>query len=257
MAMGHNLMLGLRQLFISGDGLSWNSLPGFGAYYMISSIFVIIGLAVLIVRWHSLESQLILGLLLANLPILLIVTPNYNHWMFIHMPIILVEGVGLAAVVNNRKIIMMGTLVGYGILFGAFANDYFNTPRFTGTSKDSLNVLARLSTANYRNNYRKEKVYFQTNDPSFLTVVRDASHVSPTKFQSSKDHPYSQNDLAPQTKFLNYRIIKHNTVFRQNDYLITNHMVKSAKLRQVAEIQVNGVNYWVYKPVTEFKEGVL
>lgn len=242
LAVLNNIITGLKQLFITGDGLSWNSLPNFGAYYLISMVFVIVGLVRVITNWHRLENQIILLSLVANLPILLVVIPNYNHWMFVHVPIILLEGIGIATTVSNRKSVAISMCISFALLFGKFAYDYFNVPRDTGTNRSSLTALRQLSK-------KSGTIYFQTNDQSFLTVVRNATKVSPMTFQKSKDHPYSRTYLAPQLHFLNYQALQADDKFKREDRLVTNQHQLQRGWKIVREIQVNGVNYWVYKPV--------
>lgn len=107
----------------NSDGLPWNSIPGIGAYYPIILLFLVIGILVSLHRRNLIDKLLILGCI-STILIILVVTPNYNHWIFIHFIVLSFIIVGINEISINRKI-QIAIILSYGILFLNFSSIYF------------------------------------------------------------------------------------------------------------------------------------
>ena len=118
-----NISNGIRMFLNNSDGLPWNSIPGIGAYYPIILPFLVIGILVSLYRRNLIDKLLILGCI-STILIILVVTPNYNHWIFIHFIVLSFITVGINEISINRKI-QIAIILSYGILFLNFSSIYF------------------------------------------------------------------------------------------------------------------------------------
>ena len=238
-SIGYNFFSGFKELFFGTDNLSWNSLPNFGAYYLFAIILFLIGIRWIIINRQLIESKLLLILFLSNLPIWLVVIPNYNHWMFSHIPDLIIIGIGisvLAQKVSHKIIIYL-----YLLAVCLFAGAYFNTPRDTGFE------ISTIKSVNYLD-HLKGKIYFQTSDANFLLNCRDFGSKSPYYFQRTKDHPFSSRYLTANDKFGKYHRLTSEKKLRQGNYLLSNNNIQRADLAVVkTQIIIGNINYILYR----------
>ncbi len=249
--IAHNVYDGMK-MFLSGtDGLSWNSVANFGPYYMFSLPFFIIGIFVLIKR-RSMFDGITLAQLIAMIPIVIIVTPNYNHWMFLHIPVLYIIACGIAECyfsLNSDKKIIIAIAATYTIFFSWFAKLYFTSDRYTGFNTDAKLQLERLNTSNY------ERVYFASDDSDFICMIRWALPVPPYDFQSTKDYPFSLDHLTTNDLYSNFeRLSEVRDNYYENEgdslYIIQDSFFDLYDNKQyVTEdkaIYLNGRKYIVY-----------
>ena len=83
-----------------------------------------IGILVSLHRRNLVDKLLMLGFVSA-IPIILVVTPNYNHWIFIHFIVLSFIAVGINEIFINKKV-QLAIILSYGILFLNFSSIYFN-----------------------------------------------------------------------------------------------------------------------------------
>lgn len=191
----NNIYQGLLMYVKGNDGLSWNSVDNFGPYQMIVLPFFLYGLYIVFSK-NKLEYSLVKVAIISCIPIVLVVTPNYNHWMFLHMPVLMLVLVGLVNIKNDDfyKII----IASYLILGCSFMYQYFNAQRNTGAEISGIEQVRKLKTENYR------KVYFISNAHDFVDMMRLAVPVSPQKFQATKENPYSKEKVIFTEKYSNF-----------------------------------------------------
>ena len=236
-------------MLLSGsDGLQWNSVGNFGPYYLFTLPLFIIGLY-FVCKVDSIEFKLILVSLLSNFLILLVVKPNYNHWIFLHIPILLVISVGILNVTKSSKIVMISLIITYLISFSNFLTQYYTNDRYTGWEFRTLSGIRSLD-ANKHN-----KVYLEISDPNLIYILRVADPKSPYIFQKTKDHPYSTKYIEAKKTYSNYVRIKglsnekkysKNSVFVLKDDFNNRQYVKKHKLKYVREITFEKVKYSVF-----------
>lgn len=244
----HNIHAGLNMLLSGSDGLQWNSVGNFGPYYLFTLPLFIIGLY-FVCKVDSIELKLILVSLLSNFLILLVVKPNYNHWIFLHIPILLVISVGILNVTKSSKIVMISLIITYLISFSNFLTQYYTNDRYTGWEFRTLSGIRSLD-ANKHN-----KVYLEISDPNLIYILRVADPKSPYTFQKTKDHPYSTKYIEAKKTYSNYVRIKglsndkkysKNSVFVLKDDFNNRKYVKKHKLKYVREITFEKVKYSVF-----------
>lgn len=121
--IARNILDGGYMFLNNSDGLPWNSIPGIGAYYPIMLPFLIIGILVSMCRRNLIDKLLILGFI-SSIPIILVVTPNYNHWIFIHFVVLSFISIRINEIVINKKV-QLAIIISYAILFFNFSSIYF------------------------------------------------------------------------------------------------------------------------------------
>lgn len=191
-------------MYIDGsDGLSWNSVGNMGLYYMFAAPFFIVGFMVILKRQRDYDI-FILSSLAAMIPIMLVVTPNYNHWIFLHFPVLLTIAAGIYSVTNQLKQISIkrffitSIVLTYVLFSSRFAYQYFNLDRYTGWETSAIPVLQSLGTEKYT------AVYFDSDSENFLYFVRFCLQVSPYEYQETRDHPYSKTQLGTSDHYANF-----------------------------------------------------
>ncbi len=240
----NNVFSGFRMLFLTSDGLTWNSLPNFNAYYPFAIIIFIIGLYWVLKNYKSIEAKALIILLLCNIPIWLIVQPNYNHWIFTHIPILLTIGVGIKIL---EKVIPYKYLYGvYLLFFLLFSHAYFTMPRYTGFDISSIKNVKYIRKVSEGSN-----VYFDGNDRNLLLVIRDFSGISPYEFQRTKDNPYSRKRLLFYNNMANYHKVNTESNIRKGElFLTTNRNISKKEFKlQKSNIYIGDTLYCLYRRI--------
>lgn len=209
----HNITEGLT-MFINGtDGLSWNSVGNFGPYYMFTLPFFIWGLFIILKR-RSIMDYFIIAQFVGMMPIMLIVTPNYNHWIFLHFSVIMVIGIGIIDLVSNYNKFKYVLIIVYAISMVSYTKQYFTLERYTGWDIGAIDKIVSLNTSKYN------KVYFASDDGAFLYVARVAAPISPNEFQKTKDDPYSKVNLGMDNKYSNFERLTPDSKISNNSLII-------------------------------------
>lgn len=223
----NNIYNGTVSLFWGSDDLPWNSFPNFGAYYLFAILLFLIGLKVIYSMRRKIEIQIMVVYLLSNLLIWMIVQPNYNHWMFSHIPNLFVIGLGIYSLPN---VSFKTTVFTYMLTIVVFANTYYKLPRYTGFEISSIQSVKYMEERT-----DDSKVYFDTPDKNFLLIVRDFSNKSPYLFQKTKDHPYSTKYLMAYEKYDRYKKLSEKEKLTSGNYLVTNQMNFSKEYKRVGK----------------------
>lgn len=237
----NNIFSGFKMLFLSSDGLSWNSIQNFNAYYAFAIIIFIIGLYKVVVNSNKLEFKILLILLLSNVPIWLLVQANYNHWMFTHIPVLLVIGVGVKRLQKILPYKYIYVLYLTSLLL--FANAYFTTSRFTGFNVNSIKNIQYLQKV-----YGKKNIYFYGEDKPPLVEIRNFSLISPYEFQRTKDNPYSKKELFFEDNIANYHRVDDLSDLKKGDLLLTTKKQPKQSFKMVkANIILGDSSYCLYR----------
>lgn len=240
----------IKMLLTGSDTLPWNSIPGFGAYYLFVLPFFLIGL-IEILKIRSFLNEFILAMLIATIPAILFIHPNFNHLMFIHFPILLIISIGIIRLIpNDNKDVLCGLLLSYLIMFVLFSNQYFDKTRYftTGWSVSTTQTIKDIKLNKYK------KIYFASNSDLFLVSIRNMmlTPVSPDQFQKTKEHPYQVADY-PKEKFLNFQKITPDLQLKTNSLILIDQNLLSAYANYrhqydfVKIINIANTNYYMYK----------
>lgn len=202
----HNLLKGIKIYMNGSDGLSWNSVGNIGPYYMFALPFFLFGLFTML-RRRSDADIFVLSQLIAMIPIMMLVTPNFNHWIFVHFPALLTISVGMQTIAGGlksaalRRSYAAAAAITYLLFSAWFGWQYFHLDRFTGWETDAVAALQSLHTDQY------SKVYFDSKNENFLYFVRFSLPVSPYEYQETRDHPYSKTELGTKEHYVNFERI--------------------------------------------------
>ncbi|MFT9005681.1 MAG: hypothetical protein ABF991_13395 [Liquorilactobacillus hordei] len=242
----NNICSGLLMYINGTDGLSWNSVGNFGPYYMFTLPFFIVGILTILKR-RTIWDSIILAQLTGMLIIICVVLPNYNHWIFIHFPVLEVISIGLIEVSKNTKQMGKALLVTYVVFTVAFVEQYFNNSRYTGWETSAISEVKKLDLLSYK------RVFFASDDPNFVYEMRFILPVSPYEFQKTKDNPYSKKDLATKNKYANFVALPPDSKINIDTIIIIQQgkekqfstMLNKMKLHNT--FTINSLNYNVYK----------
>lgn len=223
-----NIILGFKQLFLFGDGLSWNSLPSFSGFYFFAFVLFFVGFIYTLRNIKIEINQVFVFLFCSNLFICCIVKPNFNHWMFIFLPVIYFISCGLICISNNREYISRSLFCLYLFSFIAFTKNYYQVPRYTGMSMDTTSNISRIERR--ANNH---SIFIQSKDQFLMQALRDFKPCSPYEYQATKDNPYSKTHLQAYDNFKNFHRISKPTKYVKGSLILTNDhrkFMKNARL---------------------------
>jgi 4-amino-4-deoxy-L-arabinose transferase-like glycosyltransferase len=137
----NNAKTAVKLFLTQDDGLIWNSIPGYGFFYLFSLPFIILGVVTSVVAvWRTKRYDpacfLVLWLL-ASVALALLEPVNINRINIIFLPLIYYLAVGLLYV-SRRRIILTVIIACYGIAFVLFSYHYFvSYPRDAGEAFDA------------------------------------------------------------------------------------------------------------------------
>lgn len=246
-----NVWHAISNLFImNNDTLPWNDIPGIGLYYWFALPFFIIGI-VYLVRNRKYINDLILSGIVAMIPILMLVTPAFNHYIFLHIMVLITAGFGVVECIGNgNKSVLQGVLFTYVFALLVFCGNYFSVGATAklGYPTNTANKLAKLHFNKYKNVY----ITPESNVP--MIMIRDFYPTSPYKYQATKQVPNQVTGVGNCYK--NIRLITSNeTISTKKALLITAEgqlpsSVKGMNQRQyhkLDDMSLNGNKISVYQ----------
>ncbi len=160
------------------DSLRWNSFPFFGQYYNLIAIPFIVVYAKEVYRKRRdllFIDILFLTWMLANIPIIVLVEPNVNHWNSLWFPMIYFTARGLYIYLKKsesaRKIKIV--LIGLLSLFVVFTTTYFTYYTFFPVAsffkgvEESIKYVKKLNVDSvyYSDTYFVHGLFFDPIDP--------------------------------------------------------------------------------------------
>lgn len=247
----HNLIEGLIMFLNGTDQLSWNSVGNIGPYYIFACPFFITGFIKMITRRKD-HDIFVLSALFAMIPIMMVVTPNYNHWIFLHFPVLITIVIGICSILKclsqrQNRYIFLSSIIGTYMLFSAwFSYQYFHLNRFTGWETSAISVIQSLDTKNY------DRVYFDSDNSDFLYFIRFCLPISPYKYQETKDNPYSKTLLGTIQHYDNFEKIEGknlggNSLIILEEYKTESYSELLSKLKPIASFTFSSQQYEVYR----------
>lgn len=247
----YNLVEGLKMFLNGTDQLSWNSVGNIGPYYMFVCPFFIIGL-VQMIRRRGNQDIFVLSALVAMIPIMMIVTPNYNHWIFLHFPVLITIVIGICSILEsiskrqNRYIFLSSILGTYALFSAWFSYQYFHLNRYTGWETSAIPVIQSLDTKKY------DRVYFDSDNDDFLYFIRFCIPISPYEYQETRDNPYSKTLLGTTKHYDNFekiegKILKRNSLIIIEEYKIESYEELLSNLESITSFTFSSQQYNVYQ----------
>ncbi len=261
-AIWQNLYNGWKMFADGTDRLSWNSVGSIGPYYRFVLPFFLAGFARLIVRAGKRDAGAIILLseLAGVLPACLVITPNYNHWMFLHVPVLVTAGAGMVWILRElksmgaKRIFAAAMAATYLLSAFTFFRLYFDGSRNTGWDSGGREKLLALEAD------ARDRVYFVSDQTFFLYQMRFYLPVSPYEFQETKDHPYSETEFWMADSYSNFRRLPppeetdtadmdtaDNTLYLIQEAYLEEYRGLLASLDEKPSLVLNGVCYHVYE----------
>lgn len=209
--MIENFFQGIKMYFYGSDNLPWNSTSPHGAIFPWLLIFLVIGILAprkLFSERAFILKQLIVITVSSFIPLMFIITPNYNHWNFINLSLALLVGFGLyvAIISIERKTIKIILAALPLIMFAQFyLSGYFGIGETKTFFKDSqvqyseVQKLTNLMNTKYVNKnlfvdgLSGKFVYFRLVSPPI-------DHQTYLSIQDQKKEYVSEN-MGPQMKY--------------------------------------------------------
>lgn len=160
-----------KLLLTQNDGLSWNSIPAFGMYYLFALppalIGAFCGAKALLAAFRQREFQgaalLFLWLLSSLIVSALLIDPNINRINILHMPMLFSCALGICRLVEKwRRALPAVLALLYTLSFAAFSGVYFNT-------------YAHEIAPTFRSGYERIADCIVSRAPSNAPVVCDSS----------------------------------------------------------------------------------
>lgn len=218
-----NLLNGYHMYVDGTDNLSWNSVGNMGPYYLFTWPFFLVGFITMLRRRQG-RDIFILSAEFAMIPIILLVTPNYNHWIFLHFPVLLTIAEGICVLASKvaetdvRRVFLISAAITYTLFAARFCKLYFSTDRFTGWETSAVSVLQSLHTDQYK------KVYFDSDNGDFLYFIRFCLPVSPYEYQETRDNPYSKTELGTSDHYANFERVGDSAIEKGSLFIVENSL---------------------------------
>lgn len=241
--IANNIAQGVEQIITGNDNLMQTSIPGYSVVTLIASILIVIGIASTLnenIR-KKLPYRFLLMLLLAMLPIIMLVQPNFNHWAIVMVVIYIWAGVGLGRIFDKKSKIVSGLIVAVIVLTTAkFTNYYFNSYlndeiKANQVSKYVINYDNSKKFIKFIDSFHAKVCYgfpfYTGNNIEFLECIKQVN-------------PYKINDLKEKYRSYLPKKLYHDSVYivpkgQENNY-------PYLKTYQYKEYTINANTYFVY-----------
>lgn len=197
LAIKNNLIDTFRVLITGYDGMAKNALPVVGAFYPFMLTFSLIGFGYSVVRRSKMDMVFLISVV-ACLPGICIILPNYTHLSAFMLPVLYLEAVGVCYVCKNRYakiafsiIFILALSVYMHIYFNARYYDLHNTAQETPIElKDAIKKADSLN---------RETVIVSSFGKAMYVVPRFYLPISPAKFNKVKS-----NEIPAEHTYYSY-----------------------------------------------------
>ena len=223
-----SILATLRLLIIQNDGLEWNSLPNYGLFYLISSVFLFIGLICSLKKYKdNIFNQIMNIWMLAAIVVSAFCVVNINRVNIIMIPCIYYIVLGLFEFTQEYKVTIPILIVIYLYSFLCFSIDYkhleFNNySTFTSGIKEVSNYCTKQKEVKdiyCEYSFKEPYIYFlfyQKGDPfDFIDSVQyiDKEGTFDNVKEYGKYHFYLPKDIkkgdiiiVPKDRTIDYNI---------------------------------------------------
>ncbi len=236
-----------KLIVIQNDKLPWNQIPGFGAIYLCSIVFAVIGLVSLIKKQNNNKTRaiIIVSWIIVSFVVGLIINDtNINRLNVIWYALIIIAGYGIA-LCSKKNYIKAAIAVMYAILFSLFM--YKLIFCFPGEVKKSFTFSAGLVDAcEYINGLNCESIVFSNEvyntDKEFVFIKfkLDQKTNNPIdRFNILRYYGFgtSMNScLDDYTKKITINTINDNSILEDEVYLMSTN--EKNKIKNANEYEI-------------------
>lgn len=225
--MINNFFLGLKQYLCGSDNSPWNSIQPYGIIFPPFLVVALIGSCGNIKNQNlSILRNLINLSILSFIPLMFIVTPNYNHWNALNWPLIILFGIGTVIIeynLNNQKIkllLLCLPLIVFTFFINCYyggikqQNNYFNYGIRNDYSSVRLQDIKPLVTMT-RKNPRSD--FYISGLSNIYVFFKTINPVSPIQDAQLSDQGKGR---APKYRYGNLVDYQQLSKIKQHDYLV-------------------------------------
>lgn len=243
----NNIAQGVGQLITGNDNLIQTSVPGYSIMTLIASILLVWGITSTLSGDSSkrLPYQFLLMLLLAMLPMIMLVQPNFNHWAIVMIIIYVWAGVGLGRIFDKKVKIVTGLIVAIIVLVTAKFTNYY----FTNYSNDEIKVN---QVSKYAINYDNSKRFVKFIDSFHARVYYGFPFYNSNVVEDNIEFlecikqisPYKINLLKEKYRSYLPKELHHDSV-----YIVPKGQEKNypyLRTQQYKEYTINANTYFIY-----------
>jgi hypothetical protein len=252
LAILNNLKDGFLQYIGGSDELPWNSLRPFGAILPVMLPFSAIALFSNADSWGDGAKNFVSILkisLWANLPLLLIVTPNYNHWNFLNIPLAILSGLGLQLVVSNfrAKGARVVAILMPVFIFVLFVGTYMQPTSFYRSDMIQFSEISKID--NFMKKHPESKLYTDALDGRFMywRMVQEPITHEQYVAMSANDPEFKKDTMGPR---LTFGYLRNSTEFDSNasssDFILLTldqYNGQTSKFKLVKEVEFSHKDY--------------
>ena len=236
-----------KLIVIQNDKLPWNQIPGFGAIYLCSIVFAVIGLVSLIKKQNNNKTRaiIIVSWIIVSFVVGLIINDtNINRLNVIWYALIIIAGYGIA-LCSKKNYIKAAIAVMYAILFSLFM--YKLIFCFPGEVKKSFTFSAGLVDAcEYINGLNCESIVFSNEvyntDKEFVFIKfkLDQKTNNPIdRFNILRYYGFGTSTnscLDDYTKKITVNTINDNSILEDEVYLMSTN--EKNKIKNANEYEI-------------------
>mgnify|MGYP004700756405 CR=1 FL=1 len=253
--MLNNFYNGVSMYFSGSDKLPWNSVQPFGAIYPWLLLFVPFGAfcKLNLTTTTQLFRKLVVLNIMAFLPLMFIIIPNYNHWNFLNINFAILVGFGFFAVAEkfNSAICDMAILVVPIIIFGCFLNfSYFGLngkETFYNQNLISYGTVKRIDTIMEGHNHKLYVNHLYSLFPYFRLVQKPIDSQTYLK-KSSQIEPFGKTMGDVQ----NYGYLEDMSqvkAARRNDLALVSAKFSSKYWKCIYTVKIYGQDYKIVERI--------
>ena len=229
-----NFINSIKILVLQNDKLSWNCIPGFGMFYVLSLPFTIIGLIYNLKNKNKYKNLFNLWFIAAFLLLFVLTETNINRINILIMPLVYYTVLGIYLIIQNYKKSFFAIAIVYSVLFICFECNYYLEKKenyvFVNNIEqiikyvDSLDVDDIYMEYTFKEPYIYVLYYTQANPYEFINTVKYFDDVNLGRFDNIKEfgkwHFYIP-DKIETTKKVAYVIKKDSQQnLKENDYIV-------------------------------------
>ena len=164
----NNLLETLRILILQNDKLEWNAIPQYGLFYLISIVFLVIGLRACVKKYKENNFNQIMNIwMISAIVLCAFCEANINRINIIMIPCIYYIAVGLFEFLTKYKQLTVCVVVIYAVLFVEFMYSYVNKDynkyyTFTSGVEDVVDYCKSLNVDNIycKYSFKEPFMYF-------------------------------------------------------------------------------------------------
>lgn len=229
LAIKNNLIDTFRVLITGYDGMAKNALPVVGAFYPFMLTFSLIGLGYSVIR-RSRTDMVFLISIVACVPGICIILPNYTHLSAFMLPVLYLEAIGVCYVCKNKYAKIAFSVV-FILALSVYMHIYFNVRYYDLHNTAQETPIELKDAIKKADSLNREIIIVSPLGKSMYVVPRFYLPISPYEFNKlkSKEIPAEHTYYRYYDKW-HFSDKLDNNIDKSKIYIISNASGTSTKL---------------------------